>query len=134
MLATPEPCRIYAPDGELFALVDEIDFAWAAQWRWTPHWSRGGTKVYMRRTGSEKLQVGTRTVRFRRYFTIWLHREVLIRKGELPLTPLHKIADHLNGDELDCTRENLTWATVEENNHPSRRRMTGATLRRRLWI
>lgn len=133
-MSLPEPCRIYAPDGELFALVDEIDFAWVVQWRWTPHWSRGGTKVYMRRTGSEKLQVGTRTVRFRRYFTIWLHREVLIRSDKLPPSPLHVLADHENGDELDCRRDNLRWFTHDENNAVVNRRVNGTTLRRRLGL
>ncbi len=108
------------------------------QWRWSPKWSRGGTKVYLRRVAHLTTQpdeyVDGRRIRYRLQQTVWLHREILLRKGDLPPSPAHIIADHENGDELDCRRSNLRWATHEMNNAPSARRMSGATLRRRLGL
>ena len=136
MLATPEPCRIYAPCGELFALVDEIDFAWASQWRWSAKWSRGGTKVYLRRVAHLTTQpddyVDGRRVRYRLQQTIWLHREIILRKGDVPPSPAHTLVDHENGDELDCRRENLRWATPAMNR--ANARVGGAAMRRRLGL
>lgn len=122
-----EACRIYAPDGDLYAEVDEIDFAWAAQWRWSPKWSRGGSKVYMRRVGHE----GTRTARTQR--TIWLHRVIVIeRMLLLPPTPAHTIVGHADGDEMNCRRSNLLWETHSSN--AAGRRPNGTTIRRRLGL
>lgn len=127
-----EPCRLYAPCGELFALVDEIDFAWAAQWRWSLKWSRGGSKVYMRRVEHLTLEKG-RSKEMRLQRTIWLHRTILIERMEVePPTPQHVLVGHANGDELDCRRENLQWETHSSNNR--NRRPNGATLRRRLGL
>ena len=87
MLALPEPCRVYGPDGELFALVDEIDFAWASQWRWSPKWSSTGSQVYLRRVAHQTLQPDDyedgRRVRYRLQQTIWLHRAIVIERMQL---------------------------------------------------
>ena len=116
-----EPCRIYGPDGELFALVDEIDYAWAAQWRWSPKWSSTGAQVYLRRAGHEQIgkdqyEDGQRLVRARVQRTIWLHRSIAIeRMGLIPPTPKHVLIDHEDRDGLNCQRYNLRWATHSEN-------------------
>lgn len=129
---TAEPCRIYGPDGDLFALVDEIDFAWAAQWRWSPKWSRGGTKVYMRRVAHVTLEPG-RSKESRLQQTVWLHREiVIVRMCILPPSPAHVLVDHENGDELDCRRKNLRWATHSMN--AKNRKPKTAEIRRRLGL
>lgn len=118
-----EPCRIYGPDGELFALVDEIDYAWAAQWRWSPKWSSTGAQVYLRRvghqqTGKDQYEDGQRLVRARVQRTIWLHRSIVIeRMGLIPPTPKHVLIDHEDRDGLNCQRYNLRWATHKENSN-----------------
>lgn len=105
-----EPCRIYGDDkGEIYALVDQEDYQWAVQWRWSPKWSRGNRKVYLRRV----LHEGTRQFRTQR--TLFLHSAIMKRTGILPPSPEHCIVDHRNGNGLDCRRNNLRWATHTMN-------------------
>lgn len=107
----PHEFRIYGDDnGSIFAAVDEEDWHHLIQWLWSPKWSRGGRKVYLRRNS----QVGKgRTERTRK--TIFLHQAVMERKGDIPPSPLHTIIDHRNSDGLDCRRQNLRWATHSMN-------------------
>lgn len=105
----PAPCRIYGSNDLLLcALVDEVDYQFLVQWRWSPKWSRGKRKVYLRRV----LHEGSRNDRVQR--TEFLHHAVMKRKGAPRPSPSH-IIDHLDGDGLNCQRDNLVWATLKEN-------------------
>lgn len=104
------PCRIYGDDrAEMFALVDQIDYQFLVQWRWSPKWSRGNRKVYLRRVMHE----GARASRVQR--TLFLHSAVLARMGVKPPTPKHTLIDHRDGNGMNCQRGNLRWATPSMN-------------------
>lgn len=102
--------RIYGDDNaQLYAVVDEDDYQFLLQWLWSPKWSRGGRKCYLRRVVSE----GSRGSRIQR--TIFLHQAVMARKGDIPPSPLHVIIDHRDSDEMNCRKANLRWATHSMN-------------------
>lgn len=102
--------RIYGDDNaSVYAVVDRADYLWAVEWKWSPKVSRGGKKVYLRRVGHE----GSRESRT--CATIWLHIEIMRRKGTRKPTPQHTIVCHRDSDGLNCRRQNLHWATPATN-------------------
>lgn len=93
--------------------VDREDYFWATQWLWChtygSGWRHNGAhrqpnKIYARR--AIHTPYGNRT--------IWLHRQICERAYGPPPSHLH-VADHWNGDSLNCRRGNLRWATLSEN-------------------
>lgn len=100
--------RIYGDDREgIWAVVDEEDYHFFAQWRWSPKVSRGGKKIYLFRpayAGGVNLRI-----------SLYLHVEILKRTGLIPPSEKHTIADHRNGNGLNCRRDNLRWATPSMN-------------------
>lgn len=93
-----------------FATVDDVDFKWASQWKWSAQeGGRAGSGVFyamrMRRKGE-----GVRG-------KVWLHREIAARAyGEIP-------ADHVphhKQSTLDCTRDNLEIIHEADNNRLAR--------------
>jgi len=110
-MEAPHECRIYGDDrAQTWCVVDYEDYQWALQWKWhinEPHKNRNGTKRYFRRSQSNG----------RRYMPpIYLHVEILKRAKKRKRTRLHHMADHKDGDEFNCRRDNLRWATVGMNN------------------
>jgi hypothetical protein len=104
-------CRIYADDrAQQWAVVDEIDYQYLIQWKWSIKFSRHGRKFYLRRStqsGSGEL------VRIRH--TLFLHTAIMLRTGIEPPTPFHVLVDHRDGDGLNCRRENICWQTHSGN-------------------
>jgi hypothetical protein len=112
---TPEPheYRIYGDDrAQTWCVVDQIDYAYLVQWRWSWKVSRGGGKRYLRRT----VQIGHKNYRVngRTTVTLFLHTAIMERTGAQP-SPEHVLVDHWDGDETNCLRDNLDWATHSMN-------------------
>lgn len=106
--------RIYGDDNaNIYAIVDEADYHWAVQFLWSPKYSRGGRKFYLRRVTHERIGP---THRDRIQRTEWLHVAIMKRTGIEPPSELHTMVDHFpDRDSLRCTRNNLRWATPSMN-------------------
>jgi hypothetical protein len=91
-------------------VVDQIDYQWAIQWRWhanKPHHTRNGSKHYFcRSNGSGGRRRGPR---------IFLHVEMMKRKGIPPPDAEHNYVGHIDDDEFNCKRDNLEWVTAKKN-------------------
>ena len=102
--------RIYADDKAIkYAVVDEIDYHYLIQWKWSIKYSKRGKKFYLRRStheGSRK----SRTVK-----TLFLHTVVMERTGVIKPSPLHFLVDHRDSDSMNNRRSNLRWATPSMN-------------------
>ena len=83
-----------------FALVDDEDFEWLNQWKWSYH-KIGYAKRNIYLGGGRKAP---------KYQTIKMHRLIL---G----TPTDKDTDHINRDQLDNRRENLRVCTRTQNQY-----------------
>jgi hypothetical protein len=121
--------RIYADDyANDYAIVDQIDYQFLIQWRWKICLSKPSReygvkkrKPYLSRSvptivGKDYYEDGKR-YQNRIVSTIYLHRVVMDRTGiQQPKTNKKLIVDHRNGNEFDCRRQNLRWATLGFNN------------------
>ena len=80
-----------------FALVDDEDYDWLSQWKWSL--KKAGTKVYafrQRRKSEETLGLPC---------TVYMHRVLCAAKR----------VDHKDGDGLNNQKENLRPCTVSQN-------------------
>lgn len=106
--------RIYADDRlNVYAVVDAEDYSWAVRWRWNLLRAHGGgrcEKIYLRRS----VDVWENGVRIA-VETKLLHVEIMKRKGDVPLSVLHTVVNHIDDNSLNCRRENIAWATHREN-------------------
>lgn len=88
----------------LFALVDELDFEFLMQWKWTASHESRGTKWYaIRKVKGKKIR---------------MHR--LIVERALGAIPAGQVVDHPNHNSLDNRRCNLEIVTQTENMNRSR--------------
>lgn len=92
-------------DGYKPIILDEEDYLWARQWRWQWNPSKNKKKLYVRRTATYQ----------GRYISVYMHKVICLRANGPPPSPCHIISDHMNGNELDCRRVNLRWATPSDN-------------------
>ncbi len=84
-----------------FAIVDDDVYEWASRSKWYAH--RDGNTFYaVRAVGKHKAQK-----------RLSLHREIMNAQKGI-------IVDHINGDGLDCRRENMRFASPAENVRNSR--------------
>jgi hypothetical protein len=89
----------------VFVTLDDDDLEWARKWRW--HWRKDRRKKKYYATRSTWCQ-GSRK-------TLYLHVEVHKLRGLRRPSSLHFLVDHIDGDTLNCRRDNLRWATGSMN-------------------
>jgi len=95
-----------------FAIVDDEDFAWLSQWKWTAQATPEG-KFYAMRRESRRL--------------VLMHR--LINE-----TPAHLVTDHRDGNGLNNQRGNLRNATELENMMNRRGKRGGTSSHKGVWF
>lgn len=92
------------------ALVDDDDFGWLSQYKWTAKANKNGTWYAWRNV---KGCAGKR---------IYMHREIL-------RVPSNMDTDHKNGNGLDNQKNNIRVCTTAENLHNSKAFRTPKTSR-----
>lgn len=111
-------CRIYGDDNaQTYCVVDFEDYHWAMQRKWhpnKPHPKRNGTKQYYRSRAGWQSHL--------EHCGEYLHVAILKRAGVPPPTPKHTLVDHIDGNEWNCRRGNLTWCTAVRNRRTSRQK------------
>jgi hypothetical protein len=101
-------CRIYADDNDAqWAVVDQVDYQYLIQWKWSIKFSRHKRKFYLRRNLHCRVSDT--------WSCLFLHTAIMKRAGIEPPTPLHVLVDHDDGDGLNCRRHNMQWATHSQN-------------------
>lgn len=103
--------------GQYECRVSDEDYAALTRWRWNYKFSdrRHGRGIYARRGGGKNRDGSIRP-------TVLMHVYILeTLMGEARPSELHTV-DHIDGDTLNNTRENLRWATKREQNRNRRRR------------
>lgn len=125
--------RIYGTDDlSVYAIVDDVDYSWAVQWRWSIHSLKRSSdsprrQIYLRRSTTETVgeegepyesPISGRLVRNRKRIqrNLFLHTAIMDRMGIVRPSPAH-IVDHKNRRTLDCRRKNLRWFTPKENSN-----------------
>lgn len=93
----------------LFAIVDDEDFEWLNQWKWSAFKSRYSYYA-QRNQGPRKKQK-----------TILMHRQILnAQKGQ--------ITDHKEHNGLDNRKENIRICTPRQNSQNSRKMKKGSSI------
>lgn len=92
---------------EHFVFLDIDDFRYHGKWKWCQFKSKSGA-IYARRAVSiyeNKYRV--------KNITLYLHREILLLLEPQP--DIYHVCSHINGNTLDCRRQNLAWVPAKKN-------------------
>lgn len=107
------------PEKKIACKVSWEDYYWALSWKWAVVYNSTGKKAYASRSTRLHGAKGKQT-------RVYLHKEIMKRTGLKAKGKEYTIADHLDGDSLNNTRENLRWANKAMNarNNPTKRNRT----------
>jgi len=97
--------RVIQLSREMVAIVDDADFEWLSQWKWSVSKTRNGWRA-------ERKQRNRELPGFH-YDSVLMHRFIMN-------APKGVLVDHWNGNSLDNRRENLRLCTNRQNTQNSR--------------
>ncbi len=86
-----------------FAVVDDEDYEWLNQWKWTALYSKGTDNYYAYRQEHIQLKNGNKKLK-----TVYMHRIILNYEGR-------QCIDHINNDSLDNRKSNLRIVSQRQN-------------------
>lgn len=125
---TKRTCKIYDTDLMRYATVDEKYYAQLITMPNRPPAARGRSRalhgrvrprlwrikpLHPKRNGKKLYFVSS--AGWREGKGVFLHVEVMRLSGRKPPSKRHKIVNHIDGDEWNCTEDNLEWATTVRN-------------------
>lgn len=99
------------------ALVDDEDFGFLTQWKWSAHYAAHGHNWYAKRTVY---------IAGGRWMTVRMHRLIMA-------APKGMQVDHWDHDGLNNQRDNLRVCTQSQNQHNQRRHADSATGYKGVW-
>lgn len=120
----PHECRIYGDDNaQTWATVSPEDYQACIVHRWRWKHSNSGKargshrtkKKYLARNRHVNHGNGGAARDNRTQENYFLHEFILVERMGKPRPSASHIVDHRNGNEDDCTRPNLRWATKKFN-------------------
>jgi hypothetical protein len=125
----PHECRVYGDDmAQTWAVVSSEDYQECIKHRWRYKASNerpnGKTKKYLARNRHVRWDNGGAARHNRTQENYFLHEFIMDRMGQPRPSPKH-IVDHRDGDENNCRRENLRWATLKFNANNRHGRLAG---------
>lgn len=100
---------------DVVCYVDDVDYEWALQWKWRITFDKHKRKMYATRNTRQR-KVSPHQI------TVYMHKEILIRKGDVAPSLDHNIGEHADGDSLNNRRENLSYVTPKMNRATARKR------------
>lgn len=103
---------VYSSNSDHRALVDYEDWLFVCNWVWRFKPSKGQTIL-----GSGYLcrSCWIYPDGIKKNTSLYLHVEIM-KRVEPPPSIFHTQVDHIDRNRMNCTRANLRWSTVVENN------------------